>query len=617
MNYNIFTTISLILSFLLFSIFIYGALKSNYKKHRDEDFKKPVISPFQIFVIGVFLALLVNFFIIFYASYSADVPIVTILKGLCSDVFYSIKIFVLGSDLTVIDSFISNNLTNKSLSIIYNLYSMIICVIAPCLSAGFILSLFKDLFTFIKCALSFGNDIYILSELNRKSIVLAENIKKDMSLQNNKKKPIIVFSGVGTSDETSELRYKANILGFYCFKKHIDDINLKIFTGNVRRKFFFISENEDKNLEEALSCIELCKRISGLDVRSTELYVWATNIESETLLDSVDKGHLKVRRINEYRNFSWNLLFDENIFDYAIDTNVDGKTIKELNIAIVGFGKYGRGITKTLLWASQLDGYKLSLHIFDSNKTVDTKFKTMCPEIFKTNHLKDDKNPQYDIYFYNGNDIKDYKFISDISNIKNITNVFVTLGTDKDNIETSMKLRTLISKNKLVDATKQSISPQILTIVYDDMKTEIIRSCDRIINYADTRKEKHYNIKLIGNIKSRFTLKVIEQLDFEEKGFECHKSWANKQKDVNKQIANFDKIEYFRRSSISEAIHISLMKKLGFYEKYTEDEIKKMTYKCWIAYMRSEGYEYNSKRSVVGKTHNWLIPIDKEDGNNE
>ena len=126
MNYNIFTTISLVLSFLLFSIFIYGALKSNYKKHRDEDFKKPVISPFQIFVIGVFLALLVNFFIIFYASYSANVPIVTILKGLCSDVFYSIKIFVLGSDLTLIDSFISNNLTNKSLSIIYNLYSMII-----------------------------------------------------------------------------------------------------------------------------------------------------------------------------------------------------------------------------------------------------------------------------------------------------------------------------------------------------------------------------------------------------------------------------------------------------------------------------------------------------------
>ena len=38
MNYNIFTTISLVLSFLLFSIFIYGALKSNYKKHRDEDF---------------------------------------------------------------------------------------------------------------------------------------------------------------------------------------------------------------------------------------------------------------------------------------------------------------------------------------------------------------------------------------------------------------------------------------------------------------------------------------------------------------------------------------------------------------------------------------------------
>lgn len=609
MNYNVFTSVFLILSILVFSIFTYLSIRSNYKKHRDEDFKKPVISPFHIFLIGVFVSILLNFFIIFYAEYSGDIPLVSIIKGICSDVFYSIKLFVLGSDISVIDVFIDSFITNKTISIIYNLYSLLLCVIAPCLSAGVILSLFKDLITYVRYLLAPNGNIYILSELNEKSIIFAENIKKEKGT--DKKKPIIVFAGV--NDQNTDLSYKANILGFYCFKKNVDDINLRIFKGNVYRKFFFISEDEDKNLEEALSCIEICKKNECLDVRSTELYVWATNVESETLLDSVDKGHLKVRRIDEYRNFSWNVIFDENIFDFAVETNVNGKIVKELNVVIVGFGKFGREITKTLLWASQLDGYKLSIHIFDSKKSIDTSFKTMCPEIIKTNHLVQDKNPQYDIYFHNENDIKDYKFIDDINKIKNITNVFVQLGTDKDNIETAMKLRSVISKNKLFNPNMQAYSPQILSIVYNDLKTEIIGSCDRIINYADTRKEKHYNIKLIGNFKSRFTLKLIEQLEFEERGFACHKVWANKQADVNKQINNFDKIEYFRRSSITEALHMMLMEKLGFYEKYSESEIHEMKHKRWIAYMRAEGYEYNNIRSVVGKTHNWLIPIEKKD----
>ena len=67
MNYNVFTSIFLILSILVFSIFTYLSIRSNYKKHRDEDFKKPVISPFHIFLIGVFASILLNFFIIFYS----------------------------------------------------------------------------------------------------------------------------------------------------------------------------------------------------------------------------------------------------------------------------------------------------------------------------------------------------------------------------------------------------------------------------------------------------------------------------------------------------------------------------------------------------------------------
>ena len=68
-----------------------------------------------------------------------------------------------------------------------------------------------------------------------------------------------------------------------------------------------MGENETKNVEQSLNLIKKYRA-----VENTNLYTFSSGVESELLLTSIDKGIMKVRRINEVRSLV-NRIFNKDI----------------------------------------------------------------------------------------------------------------------------------------------------------------------------------------------------------------------------------------------------------------------------------------------------------------
>jgi hypothetical protein len=74
---------------------------------------------------------------------------------------------------------------------------------------------------------------------------------------------------------------------------------------------------------------------------TAEIYVYATNSESEALIDNIEKKNLHIRRINENRNLVFETMKSHSIFDdvdemYEINGFKDDYVEeKQMNVAMV------------------------------------------------------------------------------------------------------------------------------------------------------------------------------------------------------------------------------------------------------------------------------------------
>ena len=235
---------------------------------------------------GVFVAA----FFMFMPTYLSTAELSTIgcLCAVLLSIFNSMQVFTAGCEF-------GNVLENMAqcpewLSIIYQAWISVIYVVAPMFTIGVVLSLFKNVSAYLKYFRTYFKDVYVFSELNDKSIVLASDIKS------KHKKAAIVFTDVFEDNEETiyELIEQARNLGAICFKKDILVVNFKKHSESKSISFFAIGSNETENLNQSLKLIENYRNRDN-----THIYIFSTKIESELLLTAIDKGKVKVRRINE------------------------------------------------------------------------------------------------------------------------------------------------------------------------------------------------------------------------------------------------------------------------------------------------------------------------------
>ncbi|MGN0115803.1 MAG: hypothetical protein ACI396_10790 [Acutalibacteraceae bacterium] len=628
---------------------------------------------------------------VYYSAYEFGDPYAFLRPALLS-VHNAFRVFILDGEFDIIKDAVANlSVTSRAM---YSFYVALLYVIAPVLTFSNVLSLFKNLKGELRFALHKNRPFYIFSELNEKSIALANSISKRYleSKDKTQGKPVLVFTDVFEKDEESgyELLLKAHDMGAICLKKDIIRINVK--RKRARVEFFLIGENESENVEQA---IRLNQEYKNCDDKPISIYIYSTKPSAGYVLDSIDKGdymldaalteHIKndpigfleersfeseqidsryyIRRIDNVEMLAVETLTDQKVLDVLFGKSND----KTISIMIIGVGSYGKEFLKNALWLSQVLGYKVEINVFDalysSNGAQRNLVKSLAqewPEIIDNTEsrsfVRNKKGDSvYDIHIFDGvdcftSDFDDLFVSGEYKNrLKKTQLAIVSLGDDDKNIEAAVMLRALFDRinsvsnedlSKLRDDDRENKDlPLIYSVVYDDKKSANLNSNQNKLGIVDYQKDS-FHINFIGNLQSQFSYDLIDkQKQLEIKAMDYHLDWLrrdvvnkehSKQLDIN-QV--FDKVmtktkaymnyEYYRKSSISRAVHEKLLQKISKYVVFTRVDEHDPQCRCpickqasvtehmrWNAFMRTMGYRYSKNRCDRAKMHNDIVVWD-------
>ena len=541
---------------------------------------------FRSLFVGIFIASMISFYPIHSVQTEATLP--GIGRAVLLSVFNTMQVFTIGCDFGIVKDGMA--FCPDHLDTWYQGWVAVLFVLAPILTFGFVLSLFKRLSAYFRYLLAFHRDTYVFSELNEKSLALAENLKA------KHKKAAIVFMDVFEENEenTYEMIERAKYLGAVSFKKDILVIDFKWHSRKKSISFFAIGRNETENLNQSLKLIENYR-----NRENTHIYVFSTKIESELLLTAIDKGMVKVRRINEVQSLVNRVLYEQGgvLFDSAKEMpNGD----KKISAIVVGMGSHGTEMVKALTWFGQMDGYKLEINAFDQDPLSEEQFVAAAPELMSPdyNGVDIEGEAQYKITVHPGIDVTTITFANEIAKITDATYVIVALGNDDVNINTAVTLRMYFERMK--------IHPVIQAIVYNSQQKKALEG---IRNY----RGQAYDIAFIGDVESSYTEDVIIDSELEEDALKRHLKWGREEE--------FWTYEYNYRSSVASAIHLKARIKCGIpgadkkEEDLSEEErgiIEALEHRRWNAYMRAEGYVFSgstdkSSRNDLAKMHHDLV----------
>jgi len=616
-----------IISLLINGFSIYYAIKLYYSETRA----KRVLSSIQIYTIGLFLSVVAIFIPIYYMVYSFGDKY-TYLRPLLMSIHNSLRIFILDGDFDII----KNSLCGQPewLRVSYSLYSAFLYVIAPIMTFTNVLSLFKN----IKGELRFWyhkyKKIYVMSELNQRSVALAKSIRED------NKKAVIVFTDVFEQNEEDdyELLTQVRDIKAICLKRDVAHLNIASKKGDV--EIFLIGEDEGENVSQA---VKITTELNSLNKKyNIKIFVFSNKESSAYILDSIRYDNLlkitnenkvninplfKLRRINEVRQLVWKTVSEMNVFEVA-NNNV-------ISVLIAGMGSYGMEFFKTLIWFCQFEGYKLRITIIDKRtdgedgkRSIKSIIEHQCPELLYYNMTDDKGEAYYDIKvltdidletatfdkiaFYSGEDEEKCELAQ---RIKETNIAIVSLGDDDLNIETSVKLRSMFDKLHMVKATKEMLindeQVQIYSIVYDEQKSGILHSVDSmgdaayLVNHCDVP----YHIHFIGGLNSQFSYTNIYDEGLEENAYRHHLSWVDIEKEIcellknDKNISEEDKDRY--------SVYLEELKKYDEPEKQVEEQLKYEKHEYYrLSSMAKELYQ-----KAIAKNFSFLIEC-KEKGQN-
>ncbi len=591
-----------IIALLLLLAAVVTALTISRKKHR----KKGVIKPTHVLLGGTFLSAVALFLPACYEMHRGDFFLIRLEKSVGMSIYHALRLFLAEADIDVIQEGVVG--LTEPLSSLVTALAVALAVAAPLLTFDFLLSFFKNIASYRRYLKKFFRDAYVFSDLNEKSLALAE------SIAHKDPRAAIVFTDVFEQNEemSFELVEQAKNLGAICFKKDVLSIRFGWHSKKRKLYFFTISMEDSENVNQSFALIKTFH-----DRKDTMLYVFSTSIDGELVLTSSDKGMVKVRRIKDVRSLIYRTLYDME--EAAIANQEDGQPprasdlfahakpmedgVRQIGAVVVGCGQHGMEMIKALCWFCQMDGYRIRIDALDQNTKKESAFTALCPELMSPsyNGVYVEGEAQYRIDFHTGLDVESAEFAAKIKELTDTTYVFVCLGTDERNIKTAIHLRTLFEQI--------GIHPMIHAVVYN---TDKVKALDDIRNF----RGQSYDIHFVGDLNTFYSEKVIIDSELEQEALERHLKYGPEE--------TFWAHGYNYRSSMASALHMKARIACGIpgadkaEEELTEEErktIEALEHRRWNAYMRSEGYIYSgspdaASRNDLGKMHHNLVCFD-------
>ncbi|MBO7217985.1 MAG: hypothetical protein J6V50_04715, partial [Clostridia bacterium] len=294
---------------------------------------------------------------------------------------------------------------------------------------------------------------------------------------------------------------------------------------------------------------------------------------------------LKIRFIDEIALFCNFLLAKHPLYS---DLKKDSAAI---SVLLVGCGRLGTQMLKTVSWYGQIDGYTLKIRVLDKKATkIKKEILAECPEMEK-----------YGIEFIDV-DIESSDFEEVIKAFDDTTFVCVATGLDDLNIRTADNIYRIMRRHY------SGYTPPIFSRVRKNIQSA---------NFSDKGSYlKDRKTELFGTTESLFKNETLFNSELESLAFAVHLCYnfalsaPRDSFDYKKALHDFYTSEYSRRSSLATALHISAKLKscgidcggilpsddaLSLYEEaLLKDETKlrliKNEHQRWNAFVRSEGF---------------------------
>lgn len=535
------------------------------------------INAFYWLAIAVFLSAVVMFLPI-YGDIFLEEPLRG-LKTFILSIHNTVRLFVVDSDFDIILD--HTGMLPVAFCTAYRVLCAVLFLGCPLLTFSLVLTFFQRVLSHWALRFRKVDRYYIFSELNEEALALAKSLEGKQN-----ERYLSIFCEVG--EETDyEIKNRVKELGGVCLEEDITSIKLR---RDVKKSYFFIAAEDDKNLDQAIAVCEQEKTHQDVDA-----YVFAESAKSELVLNAVDKGNVRVRRIAVPRALIYRALYEQGSDLFAGARDEGDK--KRISAVVVGLGAYGWEMAKALVWACQMYGYEFELHCFDEDVRQEHRFNVECPELISCSKGENPADPisKYDLHIYAGEKNYSAAWFAHMEKIAP-TFIFIDQGKEGDNLQMAIDLRTYFAG--------KGLSPKIQTIA--ENSDEIA-----LLGKAKNFKGQEYNISFIGDTKSCYSMEVILNSEVEQAGLIRHLAWGKEEE--------FWNYSYNYTSSIASAIHKKLRIACGVPgadkapADRTEEEkdiIRRQEHDRWNAFMRTEGYSYAPVRNDLAKKHTLLVPFD-------
>lgn len=546
--------------------------------------------PLVLFLaIGVFFAAFLLFVPTNIVKFSGSN--LSVLKTVFVSVYNTIALFTANSDYAAIYEY-TTSIENPVVLNFYRVLGSIVYVTAPGLTFGIVLSFFRNARAKIVYALSFNRKIYVFSELNLKTILLAEDIRS------KEKRVAIAFTGVGNDfkNENEELFERADVIKSIMFKEPLSSLSFKHHAKGKKITIFVFNENDDESIVLFDSAYNALKNNPNASI-----YFRSNSSQGKLVFNHNDEHQVKTFRINYDILFIYHYLKEQGtkLFDNAkYDEKLKRKVI---SVLIFGLGRYGKQLLKALCWYCQMDGYYLKITGIDKDPNILSKLSSEAPELFDEHNKKDVfGDAQYDITIYQGVANHTLEFDNILKGLKDITVAFACTGEDERNVDAAMNMR--------MNFERIDTHPIIYATVSGDRA--------ELFNNATNFRGVAYNIDYLGDYKTSYSIDTIMNTGLEAKALELHCRY--------KKEEEFWKYEYNYRSSLATAIHLEAKlhckipgagEELESLDESVRNKLEALEHRRWNAFMRGEGYihtpDQDKVKTSLGKMHYDLVSYDE------
>lgn len=450
---------------------------------------------------------------------------------------------------------------------IYIAINYVLFMLAPVITSSLIISCLGDTFDKLKYTFCFSSKYYVFSELNENALTLADSISK----KEGRKK--FVFCNTKKCDEgliTKARKRHAILLYGAC-----DNISLH---KNKKYRFYLVSADEDKNIENVR---KLLKKHTTAQENQVIVYAFVESGTSVNILESESKGtNIELRCIDEIALFCNYLIYQHPLYELPKDH-------QDISVAIVGCGRTGMRMLKTVVWAGHIIGHELKIRIYDKEaEQIEGEFSKQCPEFKNAKFIK-----------FIQVDVETDAFHQEIikeDNSGDATYIVVAMGDDQLNLSIADELHGIYRRRNHFDIDSV---PKIFARIRSNTKSNNYFSNNE---FLDKRK-----IHLFGTTEHIFAEKTLLNTEFEHLSLAVHLVYNNcfeeekkDTKEYNDAIKDFRTSEYSRRSSMAAALHIpakeymkSKLEEQGEEEEKIYNQLYENEHERWNAFMMSEGHQ--------------------------